>query len=101
MNQLDKLLRRPWTVVAAFSDGEFTLTVAEIPEFFAAGSAAEEAEATFWEALESHLLSYVELGEDPPSPRPPGAAFSGSGPEPDLLPVGEGPPPESFETVAA
>lgn len=102
MNQIERLLEQPWTVVADTSDGEVILTVEEIPEFFSAGCTADEAEANFWEALESHLQSYLELGEDPPVPRPvPGAVFGGGGPEPDHFPVGEGTPPESFEPVVA
>jgi len=102
MNQLELLLRQPWTVAVEATDGEIVLSIEEIPEFFAAGSTAEEAEANFWEALASHLHSYVEMDEDPPQPREmPGAVFVTIDHEPDQLPVGEGAPEVTYRSVAA
>jgi predicted RNase H-like HicB family nuclease len=81
MDSLESLLRRPWTIGAAQGDGEFVLSVAEMPEFFVAGRTPAEAEAEFWEALESHLASYVVMGQEPPGlghdrPTPAIAEFS-------------------------
>jgi predicted RNase H-like HicB family nuclease len=66
VSNLGSLLRMPWTIGVEQGDGEFVLTVEEIPEFFAAGRTPEEAEANFWEALACHLTSYLELGQEPP-----------------------------------
>jgi len=84
---LDSLLRMPWTIGVDQEDGEIVLTIEEIPEFFAAGHTPGEAEANFWEALASHLKSYIELGQEPPRPDTtpivdPFSTISVAGPEP-------------------
>jgi predicted RNase H-like HicB family nuclease len=69
MKQLGQYLALPWTVETGYTDGALVISVVELPGFFAAGRTADEAEANFWEALSSHLASFIEVGEEPPQPQ--------------------------------
>lgn len=68
---LNDYLRLPWTIVRTEhdDDGEYAaLEVLELPGFVAAGRTDEELEAAFWDALRSHLSSYLDEGRTPPMP---------------------------------
>jgi predicted RNase H-like HicB family nuclease len=102
MGELATLLRQPWTVEVRREDAAIVLTVEELPGFFAAGLTPDEAETNFWEALSSHLSSFIDLDEEPPRPR-----FSSKsvvtevGSEPGRQSVAESSPRPVFEHLAA
>jgi predicted RNase H-like HicB family nuclease len=57
-----------WSVIESADDGCWVATVAELPDFFAAGDTEVEAWANGREALLSHLRSYINTGTPIPAP---------------------------------
>lgn len=69
--KLADYLRMPWTVQRTnhSDDGEYiALHVLEFPGFVVAGRTDEEVENAFWEAFPLFLTSFIESGEEIPSP---------------------------------
>ena len=56
-----------WNVFESPDDGYWVATVAELPDFFAAGDTEVEAYANAREALLSHLRSYIKSGTPIPT----------------------------------
>lgn len=68
---LSEYLRLPWTVERSDHDDDGTyvaLHVTELPGFVVAARTDEEVDALFWDALSAFLSSYIESGDDPPTP---------------------------------
>ncbi len=68
---VDLLTKMPWTWRGPIEvDDEevayYELRIAELPDFFVAGSSPSEVNAEREEALRAFLASYVERGEAPP-----------------------------------
>lgn len=65
-------LALPWTWNDQWSieDGCFLVTVAELPDFFAAGVTKVEAYRNAREALQSHIAGYLATGTEIPVPDP-------------------------------
>lgn len=71
--QLEYLLRLPWTIVPeATPEGDRLLRVAEIPSAVGTGTTPEEIVADLWESLRESLRAYLHFGD--PIPLPKGAA---------------------------
>jgi len=89
MTQPSRYLNLPWTWDITYSadDSCFVVTVAEFPDFFAAGATAGEAAKNSREALISHISGYVTTGRALPQPK--GAANRATsatqGPKPILV----------------
>lgn len=67
--QIEHLLRLPWTIVVATTpEGDPLLRIAEIPSAVGTGSTAEEMEADLWDALREALSAYLHFGDPIPSP---------------------------------
>lgn len=72
--QVQHLLRLPWTIVAETTpEGDRLLRVAEIPSAVGTGSTPQELEADLRESLRASLSAYLHF-EDP-VPLPKGAAL--------------------------
>lgn len=73
MLSLSKLMQMPWTIRGPEKideDGEshWQITIAELPEFFVAGSSRDDVLGEYGAALKAFLRSYVDRGEMPPLP---------------------------------
>ncbi len=73
MKTIDELMTMPWTWLGPAKVSEDGNTfwesqVRELPGFFVAGATADEVHAAAEDALRSHLMSYIEAGEEPPLP---------------------------------
>ncbi len=67
--QLQQLLRLPWTVVREITpEGELLLRIAEIPAAMGSGATPDEAEADLWASLEAALRAYLHFGDPVPVP---------------------------------
>ena len=70
--QLDYLLRLPWTVVPETTpEGDRVLRIAEIPSATGSGKTPSEIEADLWVSLRESLRAYLHFGD--PVPLPEGA----------------------------
>lgn len=72
---IEELMAQPWswvgpTKVTDQGQTHWELRIRELPDFFVAGETAPEALTEATEALRSFLMSYVEVGEQPPLPLP-------------------------------
>jgi len=61
----------PWTIRTEIRKDKgtyYVIRVNELPGLLVTGRSDQEVEKNFWEALESHLLSYLNENEEPPVP---------------------------------
>jgi len=72
MTQAMQFLALPWTWAIQYdaADDCWIATVAELPDFFAAGSTPGDAAGNGREALLSHLSGYIASGTPIPTPHP-------------------------------
>jgi predicted RNase H-like HicB family nuclease len=68
LSRSEALAALPWTYDLSVDDGEWVVTIAELPDFFAAGSTPGEAAGNAHEALLSHLAGYLATGMPIPTP---------------------------------
>jgi predicted RNase H-like HicB family nuclease len=59
-----------WDLGYDLEEGCWVATIAELPDFFAAGETAGEAAANAREALASHIAGYLATGTRIPTPSP-------------------------------
>ena|SRR2546425_296821 len=70
--QLEYLLRLPWTVVAETTpEGDRILRIAEIPSATGSGHTTNDMERDLWDSLRESLRAYLNFGD--PIPLPDGA----------------------------
>jgi predicted RNase H-like HicB family nuclease len=67
MPLVERLMALPWSYSLQVEDGDWVVTIAELPDFFAAGTTPGEAASNAREALRSHLAGYLACGK--PIPR--------------------------------
>lgn len=68
---LDDLLRARWSIRIETRNDDgfyFVATVDELPGLVATGATSQELGQSLREALESHLRSFIDAGEEPPMP---------------------------------
>ncbi len=68
MTTVDGLASLAWTYEMCLEDGDWVVTIAELPDFFAAGATPGEAAGNAQEALRSHLAGYLAIGKHIPAP---------------------------------
>lgn len=68
MTTVDGLASLAWTYEMCLDDGDWVITIAELPDFFAAGATPGEAAGNAQEALRSHLAGYLATGKHIPAP---------------------------------
>lgn len=75
MTQVTQYLTLPWTwdIREDVTEGCWIATIAELPDFFAAGENAGEVALNAREALLSHLTGYITSGT--PIPTPPARTY--------------------------
>lgn len=67
--QLEYLLKLPWTVVAeTTSEGDRVLRIAEIPSATGSGDSPSQMERDLWESLRESLRAYLHYGDPIPVP---------------------------------
>lgn len=72
MRNLHWYVGLPWTIRAEIRKDKgtyYVVRVHELPGLLVTGKNAAEVDKNFWEALESHLLSYLKENEEPPIPQ--------------------------------
>ncbi|MDQ2668183.1 MAG: hypothetical protein M3Z05_19605 [Gemmatimonadota bacterium] len=71
MTQITQYLALPWSWDIKYDQNEecWVATIAELPDFFAAGESAGEAAFNARDALISHLSGYVVTGTPIPTPK--------------------------------
>lgn len=66
---VQRLLRRPWTILRELTpEGDVLLRVKEIPSAVGSGDSDEEREADLWEALAESIRALLYFGDPVPSP---------------------------------
>lgn len=68
LTQVAALVALPWSYHLAQEDGEWIVTITELPDFFAAGATPGEAAGNAQEAIRSHLAGYLAAGIAIPTP---------------------------------
>lgn len=71
MRELRWYMSLPWTIHSEIRKDKgtyYVIRVDELPGLLVTGRNDREVEQNFWEALESHLLSYLKQNEEPPIP---------------------------------
>lgn len=68
LSRTEAMAALPWTYDLSLCDGEWVVTITELPDFFAAGATPGEAVGNAHEALLSHLAGYLATGLPIPTP---------------------------------
>lgn len=68
LSSIEAMAALPWTYDLSLDDGDWVVTIAELPDFFAAGATPGEAVGNAQEALLSHLGGYIACGREIPTP---------------------------------